>query len=360
MSKLNLSTDPTLDSVNSVIEATQDRDPRNYLGMSSIGKSCERELWYQFRFALFPFFDAKSLKRFEDGHHGEDLQAKRLRMVPGITLMTVDENTGNQYGFEFIGGHLKGHMDGAILGLLQAPKTWHVWEHKQVDQKKFDKLNKLKAEHGEKNALEKWDEIYWAQAIMYMGATGMTRHYLTCSTPGGRETTSVRTNVNPAAFERLMAKAQRIVTAQEPPPRISDDPDWFQCKFCDFREICHGTAAPLPTCRSCCHATPELDGNARWSCARHQADLSVEEQREGCQAHLFIPALLANWAEVVDASLPGNWVMYQHKETGKSFKNGLRMECFQSAEIHAVEDKRALTDETVQEIRQGFDGRLVA
>lgn len=360
MAALNSYIDPTLAAIDSAIEQSQSKDVRPYLGMSSIGKPCDRALWLGFRWAKEPCFNAQTIKRFEDGHYGEELQAKRLQMVEGITLTVLDESTGQQYGFSSIGDHFKGHMDGAIIGLLQAPKTWHVWEHKQVDQKKFDKLNKLKMEVGEKNALEKWDEIYYAQAICYMGFTGMKRHYLTCSTPGGRDTTSVRTNENPAAFERLMHKAQRIVTAAEPPPRISDDPAWFQCRFCEFKDLCHGTAAPITTCRTCCHATPELDGNARWTCARHQTDLEKEAQHEGCQAHLFIPALLSNWAAVVDASLPGNWVQYEHKDTGRLFKNGLRDECFQSIEIHAVADKQALTDETVQEIRQGFDGRLVA
>ncbi len=30
---------------------------------------------------------------------------------------------------------------------------------------------------------------------------------------------------------------------------------------------------PAVNCRTCAHATPELDGKARWSCASHKRDL---------------------------------------------------------------------------------------
>jgi hypothetical protein len=359
MAELNYTIDPTLDAVDRAIEQAQSKDMRPYLGMSSIGKPCERALWLNFRWAKEPSFKAQTIKRFEDGHSGEDLQAKRLKMVEGITLTVLDEATGNQYGFTSIGGHLKGHMDGAILGLLQAPKTWHVWEHKQVDQKKFDKLNKLKMEVGEKNALQHWDEIYYAQAICYMGFTGMARHYLTCATPGGRDTTSVRTDADPDKFEVIIGKAERIIRSSEPPPRISSDSTYYICKMCEFHGLCHGTTAPIPTCRSCCHSTPELDGNGRWFCTRHKMDLTIEDQKSGCQGHLIVPQIMDRWAEVLDASLAENWIMYRHRETEAEFRNGLDGSCFQSLEIHSVEDKKALTDETVGEIRKVFDGRIV-
>lgn len=311
-------TDPTLDAVDAAIESAQDVSPRAYIGMSSIGEPCSRKLWYRFRFALVSRFDALTIKRVDDGHAGEALQAERLRMVTGIELRTEDE-VGNQFGFSLLGGHLRGHMDGAILGLLQAPKTWHVWEHKQVGEKKFEQLKKLKELKGEKEALKAWDEIYYGQAITYMAASGMTRHYLTCSTPGGRDTISVRTNADRSAADRLFAKAQRIIDSAEPPDGVSLDASWYQCKLCDYAELCHGDAMPQRTCRSCAHVTPLQDG--KWVCERHEESVSTAEQKLGCAQHLYIPAFYKRVAEPIDSG--ADWVMYRRKDNGETFVDGV-------------------------------------
>lgn len=310
MAKLpDLARDPTLEAVDRAIEDAQDRRPRPYLGMSEIGRECERELWYSFRWATRIAFDAEALKRFADGYHGEDVQAERLRMVEGVVLHTHDEN-GRQFGFSDHSGHFKGHMDGAILGLLQAARTWHVWEHKQVDPKKQTRLEKLKRELGEKAALEAWDTTYFVQGQLYMHYSGMTRHYLTCSTPGGRHTTSVRTDYHAPTALRFIERARRIVASPEPPPRISEDPGFWQCGWCSHAPICHEGRAPEISCRTCAHSTPELDvEGGRWSCALLSKDLTQREQSLGCGEHRYIPALLP-WP-AVDANAEENWIQYE-------------------------------------------------
>lgn len=297
--------DPTLLAVDAAISARGNAEPpRPYLGMSELGRPCERALWYSFHWCTPARFDAAVLKRFEDGHRGEELQAERLRLVMGVELHTLDPRTGNQFGFADLGGHLRGHMDGAIHGLLQAPATWHVWEHKQTDEKKQASLVKAKIAQGEKAALASWDAIYYAQAILYMDYAGMSRHYLTCATPGGRHTVSVRTDANSSVARTLRDKARRVITSPVPPARLSERPDWYQCQWCPHRDLCHlgGTpAVPQVNCRTCAHATPELDGDGRWSCARYNLNLPVDIQRRGseCAAHVFIPDLLP-W-KAVDA-----------------------------------------------------------
>ena len=350
--------DPTLAAIDAAIVESQDAMPRHYLGMSSIGHPCERKLWFDFRWSATRSFDTKTIKRFEDGHRGEDIQAARLRMVKGINLQTHDARTGKQFGFEACGGHVKGHMDGAIVGLLQAPKTWHVWEHKQVNEAKFKKLIKLKEKLGEKNALKEWDAIYHGQALLYMRCSGMERHYLTCSTPGGRDTVSVRTDADKAEADRLFAKAQRIVDAAEPPPGISERPDWYECKLCDYHDLCHSSDVPPPTCRSCAHVTPITDG--QWHCTRNNKLLDVPAQKAACQSHRYIPVLLQRFADVVDANTEANWIKYQHRVTCNEFINGLPPEGYESVEIYSLEDKKALGDASVQAFRFELNGRIAA
>lgn len=236
--------DPTLAAVDREIERRAAAEPRRtYLGASAIGDQCERKLWYSIRPEIprRPL-DAASLKRFEDGHYGESVMAERLRMVPGVELWTVDERTGGQIGGTLFGGRFGWHVDGVIRGLLQAPDTPHVWEHKQVGQKKFDELLKLKREVGDKHTLERWDAVYYAQAVLYMELLDLGRHYLTVCTPGGREAASCRTEANPSMARALLAKAERVLSATEPPVRLSERPEFFRCKWCDFREVCHGVS----------------------------------------------------------------------------------------------------------------------
>lgn len=357
MAKINFSTFPTLQKLDEILEQTQDTRFREYLGMSQIGHPCERALWYSFRWVARRFIKASGLRAIEDGHRGEELMAQRLRMIPGIELHTHNTN-GQQFGFVAIGGHFRGHMDGAIKGILEAPNTWHVWEHKQVNEKKFNELKKTITEYGEKNALEKWDEIYYAQAVMYMEMTGMKRHFLTCASPGGRDYISVRTEANPAKAKQLIEKADRIIFAKTPPERLSNDPAWYQCKWCDYHAICHGTAAPLPNCRTCAHATPSRGGG--WNCERHGYVLQPDNQATGCDSHRFIPAVLSNFAEPVDASEKDNWVKYHNKLNGQTFTNGAYPNGFTSAEIHDCADKSVLSDsdETLNEIRKTFSGKI--
>lgn len=232
--------DPTLEAADRALEAISRRRPRrSYLGMSAIGNPCSRKLWYGLRATGAPQFDAATLKRFADGEASEVTMADRLRLVPGITLLTIDPESGRQYGFSDIDGQFKGHMDGAVLGLIQAPKTWHVWEHKCVNEKKFSELTRLKAQ-AERSALKQWDEIYYAQAVLYMSYSGMERHYLTVATPGTRSAMSVRSDGDPAYAEVLKDKARRILGASVPPTRVSNSPSWFQCRYCEHAETCHG------------------------------------------------------------------------------------------------------------------------
>lgn len=235
--------DPTLEAVDRAIEAASRREVRRtYLGISSIGHPCGRRLWYGFHTDAREEFDAETLYRFDDGHRGEDVMAARLRMVPGITLLTIDPNTGRQFRFEDHGGRFAGHPDGVILGLLQAPKRWHIWEHKQVGEKGQAELVKLKEKHGEKQALRAWNPVYYAQAVCYLHYAQLDRHYLTCSTPGGRKTISVRTDADPEHAVAMIDKAKRIIEARAPLAKLSGDPSWWQCKMCGHHAACHGVA----------------------------------------------------------------------------------------------------------------------
>jgi hypothetical protein len=308
--------DATLDLADQVLEQTENSVPhRPYLGMSAIGAPCDRALWYGFRWASPKRFDAATIKRFADGHATEAVAIARLKAVDCLEVHDISPDTGRQFGYEDHRGHFKGHMDGAILGLLQAPKTWHVLEIKAVSDTKLRELEKAMEKVGEKLALRAWNETYYAQAVLYMDYAGLDRHYSVVCTAGGRRWMGIRTNADPIEAKRLRSRALSIIVSDNPPPKISESPDWYICKWCDHSAICHEGERPQIHCRTCLHASPADAGE--WHCGRWNNAPSLETQRQGCPNHLFIPSLVAG--DQVDAG--HDWVEYRMPD-GSTFVDG--------------------------------------
>lgn len=235
-----ISADPTLEALREKlreIEAKQEQ--RQYLGASGVGHSCERHCWYYYHMPNLrkPLNDAGHLA-VNDGHRSEDVMAAYLRMVEGVELVT--ESEGRQIGFSDIGGKFRGHIDGMIRGLLQAPKTVHVWEHKSANQKKYNEFLKAKEQHGDKGALQAWNPVYYAQAQIYMHYMDVKRHYCTVSLAGLRDFNSCRTEYDKGQAQMLVDKAKRVIESPEPLARVSEKKDYFICRWCDFKEVCHG------------------------------------------------------------------------------------------------------------------------
>ena len=233
--------DPLLDQVRAYLEREKSKEPRrSYLGASSLGHSCERAVWYGFhKPEIASPMKANGILAVNDGHRSEALMTELLRAMPGIELQT-DNGQGHQIGFSDFGGKFAGHVDGIIKGIPLAPVTKHCWEHKSAGQKRFDAFLKAKKEHGSKGALKAWDFKYYVQGILYMDYLGLTRHYLTVSLGGLRDFASCRTEADPDMARALREKIKMMLDLDIEPGRISDDPENYLCRFCDFREPCHG------------------------------------------------------------------------------------------------------------------------
>lgn len=288
---------PTLIALDEAMERKAARaSPRRYLGLSSLGEECSRKLWYRFRWYKQERFSAQTLRMFEDGHTQETIAAERLREIPGILLKTHDD-AGNQFGVSLFNDLIRGHCDGIITGVKEAPATPHIWEHKSCGDKTWKKLITLIESIDQKEVLEKWNFTYYAQAVLYMHLFELKRHFMTVSTPGGRDYVAIRTNAAPKVAKGLIEKGKAIIDSKEPPPRAFNKRDYYQCNWCPFQSICWGdesgrhAEAPAKNCRTCAHATP---GEPDWQCEENPENLvrigrSLEPV--GCDKHLFIPHL---------------------------------------------------------------------
>ena len=304
--------DRTLSKMNAALERNYKSERRPHLGASSIGTACERRLWNDFHFISENNFSARSIKAIADGHNSEAVMSGRLRMVKGIVLETETAD-GKQFGFS--DGHIGGSLDGKITGLHNLPKETHIWEHKCVNEKKFNALVKLVVAD-EDTALYNWDEQYFAQAQIYMGYFSLEWHYLTACAPGSRDETSCITRFDSSAAAHYIDRAERIIKASKPPPRISEDPSWYQCKICPHSDNCHGEQLPLVNCRSCAYSTANINGT--WACELFERNLAFKEQQAGCDKHLMNPRTVP--ARQVDSGedTDGYCIVYE-------FKSGTRI-----------------------------------
>jgi hypothetical protein len=323
--------------------------PRSYLGASIIGHNCERYLWYTFRFCCRPEFSGRMYRLFSTGDYEELRFVNDLRSI-GCEVHDADSD-GNQFAVEALGGHFSGHLDGYALGVLEAPKTWHVLEFKTHNDKSFKKLVK--------EGVKKSKPQHYAQCVVYMGLTEMTRALYLAVNKDTDELYSERIQFDNIEFNTLMARAERIITGNSPPERISTRQDYYECSFCDARQICWGdskSALPIPgvSCRQCCHATPTMDGKACWKCEKHKRGLSPADQSKTCDDHLVLPGLIG----FARADSYGDDCITFVEDNGdvlKSWRHGKGG--FSTKELMQLSPEQ-LTNPTILKVKEVFDATV--
>lgn len=343
----------TVNLIYQAYESDADDGNRPHLGASLIGRACERQLWYTFRWVDSKKFSGRMLRLFETGQLAEARFVANLRRI-GVQVHDVTPD-GKQWRVTDLGGHFGGSMDGAAVGLPEAPKTWHVLEFKTHNDKSFTELVK-------KTVREAKPEHY-AQMQVYMGYTGMERALYMAVNKNDDSLYTERVDFDPVEFAKLKARAERVIRAAEPPMKISQDPSWFVCKMCDFHAHCHGEAAPQVNCRTCAHSTPEMDCDGKWTCSL--ADTSPTEipapvQRTGCGQHRYIPILLERFGRQVDY-VNGD-VVYEG-EAGRFANGDPNNGALASEEIRNCEQKVMLADcyRIKSELMgQGVDSKVVS
>lgn len=321
------------------------------LGASQIGRECERQLWYAFRWATMGAkFEGRMLRLFNRGHREEAVFTEELRGI-GCQVHDVDPSTGEQFEFTACSGHFVAKIDGVAQGVPEAPKKWHNVGYKTINAKGHATLVK--------DGVQKAKPEHWAQNQIEMRLASLDRTLYLSVCKDDDSIYEERIHADEAEGARLEAKADRVIFAPEPLPGVANDPSFYKCKMCSSSKVCHTTQLPSVSCRTCLHATPERDGaDGRWSCARWQADIPHDAQAKACPEHLYIPVLMKRWGEVTDASNDDNWVEYTAKD-GFKFRNGKRGHgSFESRELEAA-TPALLRDPKANELRDAFDARIV-
>lgn len=316
----------TLGAIYAAYEAANKRYDAIGLSIGSLGHECDRALWQEFRWANEPeHLDGKKLRLFDTGNREEARLVEDLKRA-GITVRDADPETGRQYKARVLGGHLRGKLDGLALNVPEAPKTEHVIECKTANDKKFKEIaSGVKPRDGGpiKQGVQTQAPGHYIQCQLYMHIRGLTRCLYLLVSKNTDEIYVERVRYDATFCLQVIARAERIITAARAPGRISEDPTKFPCIFCPGKAVCHGDAFGRNHCRTCIHSTAIVSEGDRavWRCERFGKDLTVDEQKAGCPAHLYLPDVVPG----AQTDAGPDFIEYEMKD-GTLWRDGVKPE----------------------------------
>jgi hypothetical protein len=305
MTKFPAPNNLTVAAIYAAYEATAENWDQFGINVGELGNECDRALWYSLRWAsVLEEFDGRKLRLFATGNREEDRLTADLERA-GVQVF------GAQERIRFVAGHVRGKIDGRALGVIEDPKTEHLAEFKSSNTKNFKIITK--------GPIRETKPEHFVQCQLGMHALGLTRAlYLIVNKDD--ETLHQELIAYDAEFcTNILARAERIVTAMRPPAKISEKSDYFKCGMCHHQAVCHFNQFPRVTCRSCIHVTPDLNGDARWSCERWDKPLGFDEQKAACPSHLFDPDFVPG--EQLDVNEAEETITYR-MPNGSIWKDG--------------------------------------
>lgn len=290
---------------------------RNHLGASELGEQCWRKLYYKFRWFKKPSFDGRMLRLFNVGHTAEPRFISYLRGI-GFEIKEFEQDTLNynpddhsyfwSVGFKPEGlladvtnlehhklkalelgikpnqwriSGAKGHYGGSLDGQCIAPERYNLETGLVL-------LNEFKTNNTGKGyaavadqELSKAKPKHYAQCCQYGAKYKLKYALYMIENKNDSDITFRIIELDWNYGKSLERKAEEIIFATEPPPRIAENESFFDCKYCDdFKGICHRGEQPEKNCRTCRQSTP-VD-NAQWHCSRFNDIIPPEFVKTGC------------------------------------------------------------------------------
>lgn len=197
--------------------------PRDYIGASSIGSDCLRQIWYEYTGAPSTCVPNKIRRTWAIGKELEGLVLDWLENC-GIELARV--------WYDLIDSELlyfQGHID--AMWENHPSNLYAIIEVKTAKDASFKVFVK--------DGARKWNPRYYAQVQAYMGMSGIMSAYILVLNKDNSELMDELITFDPDFYAQLKDKARLIHDAKTPPPRIHGSPLWYACKLCKFNKVCH-------------------------------------------------------------------------------------------------------------------------
>lgn len=244
-----------------IMHGTEKANPpefKNRLGISKIGKECQRANYYEFWNFAKRTFSHRQIRIFESGEFFEK-QAVNMLVQAGIETHAIDPNTGDQFLVSLVGGHFDGKLD-AIVNLPGL--GYGVLEVKSFKQgSDWTQLLKF--------GVRRTKPAHFHQGNLMAVAYGF-KYFLYVAINKNDESLHIEiVDVNEnEARERLEVAKRIILEPHHKPERISNKQSYYICKMCDYLGVCFGDSPIEKNCRSCKNSGA-LEEPARFACCIH-------------------------------------------------------------------------------------------
>lgn len=214
--------------INDAIAFQKPEERRNYIGASSIGRSCNRAIWYEFRGAQRPEIPPTLQRIFDTGKQLEGMILGYIELA-GLSITRASAKNNFLYLEDTELPIFQGHCD-AILHLTEMESV--IVEIKTANNSSFNQF----VNHG----LIKWSESYYSQIQAYMGMSNRQKAVILVINKDNAELHHEWVHFNQAHYDNLRRKAQMISEATTEPERINKSPLFYICSRCSFKSVCHG------------------------------------------------------------------------------------------------------------------------
>lgn len=253
-----------------------DSGHRNHLGASLIGHECSRYLWYTFRWVKHVKHSGRLQRLFQRGHLEEFRFVEWLRGI-GFNVEEYQADGVTQFRVSGVGGHFGGSQDGQTT----LPERYGIPGRFLLE----FKTNGTGA--GFTNVDKKGVSVAKPQHFAQMSTYGYKDNfdyaiYLIINKNDDDIIVEV-VKLDKRLGEQCEKKATDVITARVPPAKLAENPTFMKCKWCDYRDICHGDEKVEKNCRSCEHATAA--DNGEWHCAIFSGNIPKDFIPQGCDKH---------------------------------------------------------------------------
>jgi len=233
-------------------------DNRGHVGLSQVGHSCHRYLQFVHYWAFNQEISTRVERLFGVGNSTEEVMTRDL-LKKGIDVLDQQKAI---IGFS---GHWKGHIDGIFDDKLVEFKTHNY--------KSFNDMVK--------NGVKKSKPVHYAQMIAYMGYLDLEEGLYMAYNKNDSAYYFEKVVFNKEAFEILQEKEREVILAEALLPRIgTNSQTWFECRYCDAKNVCFKKTTASVSCRTCIHVDVLDDGV--WQCSKKEYRVTEDMQRLAC------------------------------------------------------------------------------
>lgn len=202
-------------------------EPRRYIGASGIGNDCSRKIWNDYNGVQGKPITPRQRRTFETGKILEDMVLSYIELA-GFKIIRPEPGSKGIPCHDEEFPLFQGNMDGLLYLTETNVVVLELKTAKSSEYKKFVDIG-----------LKAWSPTYYSQVMSYMGMNKLKRALVIVLNKDNAEWHCEWIEFDEITYCELRSKAIYISQAETAPDKINNNPSWWQCQFCKFKENCH-------------------------------------------------------------------------------------------------------------------------